>query len=135
MAAQTVSTVRAAALRNRCLSLANTCSIGFRSGEYFGSRNSLAPAERMSWRMILIHCARRRATSGRSRSPATTLFFKAELLVVDKSPDRAVVNLQTALGELAHQPEQGEVLLLDPCQQPSAVLARDRAGLVAADLA
>ena len=38
-------TVRAAALRSRCLSLANTCSSGFRSGEYFGVRNSLAPAE------------------------------------------------------------------------------------------
>ena len=36
MATQTVSTVRAAALRNRCLSLANTCSIGLGSGEYFG---------------------------------------------------------------------------------------------------
>src|SRR5215207_4070753 len=86
-----------------------------------------------SW--YLIHCARRRATSGRSRSPATTLFFEAQLLVVDKGPDRAVVNLQPALGQFAHQPEQGEVLLLDPRQQPCAVLARDRAGLVAADLA
>src|SRR6266404_6545195 len=85
-----------------------------------------------SW--YLIHCARRRATSGRSRSPATTLFFEAQPLVVDKGPDRAVVNLQTALGEFAHQPEQGEVLLLDPRQQPYAVLARYRAGFVAADL-
>src|SRR3954454_3379024 len=49
MAAQTASTVRAAAFRTRCLSLAKTCSIGFRSGEYFGRKNSLAPAERMSW--------------------------------------------------------------------------------------
>src|SRR6185295_12189122 len=65
-----------------------------------------------SW--YLIHCARRRATSGRSRSPATMLFFEAQLLVVDKGPDRTVVDLQTALGEFARQPEQGEVLLLDP---------------------
>src|SRR3954453_5461895 len=71
-----------------------------------------------SW--YLIHCARRRATSGRSRSPATTLFFEAQFLVVDKSPDRAVVDLQTALGKFTHQPEQGEVLLLDPRQQPCA---------------
>src|SRR6266404_3134248 len=85
-----------------------------------------------SW--YLIHWARRLATSGRSRSPATTLFFEAQPLVVDKGPNRAVVNLQTALGEFAHQPEQGEVLLLDPRQQPRAVLARYRAGLVAADL-
>src|SRR6266404_4179327 len=86
-----------------------------------------------SW--YFIHCARRRATSGRSRSPATMLFFEAQLLVMDKGPDRPVVNLQAALGEFAHQPEQGEVLLLDPRQQPRALLARDGAGLVAADLA
>src|SRR6266513_5025198 len=30
-----------------------TCSMGFRSGEYFGRKNSLAPAERMSWRTAL----------------------------------------------------------------------------------
>ena len=41
MAAQTASTVRAAALRSRCLSLAKTCSIGFRSGEYFGRQEQL----------------------------------------------------------------------------------------------
>ena len=45
-----VSRVRAAALRKRCLSLAKTCSIGFRSGEYLGRKNSFAPAERMAWR-------------------------------------------------------------------------------------
>lgn len=41
MVAQTPSTVRAAALRSRCLSLAKTSSIGFRSGEYFGRKNSI----------------------------------------------------------------------------------------------
>jgi ATP-dependent DNA ligase len=30
-----------------------TCSMGFRSGEYFGKKNSLAPAVRMSWRATL----------------------------------------------------------------------------------
>ncbi len=50
MAAMTASTVRAAALRKRCFSLAKTCSIGFRSGEYlgkeeqFGARCSDRPA-------------------------------------------------------------------------------------------
>src|SRR3981189_995504 len=48
-----VSTDRAAALRNKCLSLAKTCSIGFRSGEYFGRKQSLAPAARLSWRTAL----------------------------------------------------------------------------------
>jgi len=42
----------AAALRNKRLCLAKTCSIGSRSGEYFG-RNSLVPAARMSWRTAL----------------------------------------------------------------------------------
>lgn len=28
--------------------MAKTCSIGFRSGEYFGRKNSLAPTERIS---------------------------------------------------------------------------------------
>ena len=48
MASSTAVLVRAAVFRSRCLSLANTCSIGFRSGEYFGRRNSFAPARRMA---------------------------------------------------------------------------------------
>ena len=47
------SNVRAAAFRSRCLSLAKTCSMGLRSGEYLGRKNSLAPAERISWRAAL----------------------------------------------------------------------------------
>src|SRR4029453_14638496 len=47
MARQTASTVRAAAFRRKCLSLAKTCSMGFRSGEYLGRKNSFAPVERM----------------------------------------------------------------------------------------
>src|SRR3979490_1120365 len=47
------SAVRARSLRNRGLSLAKTCSMEFRSGEYLGRKNSLAPAERMSWRTTL----------------------------------------------------------------------------------
>ncbi len=43
---QMVSAERAAALRNKCLSLAKNCSIGFRTGEYFGRKKSLAPAAR-----------------------------------------------------------------------------------------
>ncbi len=49
------------------------------------------------------HCTRRRATSGRSRSLATTVFFEAELLSVDKVPHRPVVDLQAAVGQFAHQ--------------------------------
>jgi hypothetical protein len=44
MVSQTASGVRAAAFRSRCFSLAKTCSIGLRSGEYLGRKMSLAPA-------------------------------------------------------------------------------------------
>ncbi len=63
-----------------------------------------------------------RRQDGRVRQPPR-FFFEAQLLVVDKGPDRAVVNLQTAFGQFAHQSEQGEVVLLDPRQKPRAVLA------------
>src|SRR6266852_9528867 len=86
-----------------------------------------------SW--YLVHCARRRATSGRSRSPATTLFFKAQLLGVDELPDRPVIDFQPAPSELASQPAQGEVSILGPLQQPDPMLARNRLRLVTAHLA
>jgi hypothetical protein len=35
------------------LELGEACSIGFRSGEYLGRKNSFAPAERMAWRTAL----------------------------------------------------------------------------------
>src|ERR1700740_3182668 len=50
-----------------------------------------------SW--YLIHWARRLGTSGRSRSPATTLFFETEVLGMDELPYRTIVNLQPAIGE------------------------------------
>src|SRR5580700_3777355 len=210
MAATTVSRVRAAALRKRCLSLAKTCSIGFRSGEYLGRKNSFAPAERMAWRtasplwlprlsMItrspglsvgasafatkvmvcqwpwgtfatkrlpfgaqprsgsmlvfvpvssmntrrlgsirlwrFVHWARRRATSGRSRSLATTVFFEAELLGVNKIPHRPIIDLKPALSQFGHQPAQGEGPVPDAPRQKSRVLAGDRLGLMPAHLA
>src|SRR5215831_7866633 len=82
-----------------------------------------------------VHCARRRATSGRSRSPATRLFFEAQLLGMDELPDRAIIDLEAALGELGHQPAQSEVALLDPLQKPTSVLARNLLRLVPAHLA
>jgi len=42
MALDTASTERLAAFRSQCFSLAKTCSMGFRSGEYSGRKNSLA---------------------------------------------------------------------------------------------
>src|SRR5437773_5089542 len=51
MAAQIASRVRWAAFRKRCLSLEKTCSMGFRSGEYLGRKNSFTPAALRAWRM------------------------------------------------------------------------------------
>src|ERR1700726_3794806 len=77
--------------------------------------------------------ARRRATSGRSRSPATTVFFKTQLLGMDELPDRAVIDLQPAFGEFGDKPAQGEVRF-NPLQQPTAIFTRDRLRLVPAHL-
>ena len=62
MAAPRASTVRAAALRRRILSLAKACSIGFRSGEYLGRKICLAPALRMACRAALPLCEPRLST-------------------------------------------------------------------------
>src|SRR5687767_8542193 len=56
MPSHTASAVRAACLRRRCLSLAKNCSMGFRSGEYFGRKSSRAPAARMAARTALLLC-------------------------------------------------------------------------------
>jgi hypothetical protein len=40
-----------------CLSLAKSCSIGLRSGEYLGRKSSLAPVWRMARRIALALCA------------------------------------------------------------------------------
>src|SRR5579862_6521265 len=97
------------------------------------SMNTRRAGSTRSW--YLIHCARRRATSGRSRSPATTLFFEAELLGVDELPHRTVVDLQPARGKLADEPAQGEIAVPDPLRQPDRALARNPLRLVAAHLA
>src|ERR1700704_6188093 len=54
---------------------------------------------------------------------------------MDEVPDRSVVDLKAALGELGDEPAQREVFLLGPPQQPSTMLAGDRLRLVAAHLA
>ena len=50
MAWETASSVRGAALRTKALSLAKTCSIGLRSGEYFGRNRRRAPAAVIAFR-------------------------------------------------------------------------------------
>src|SRR5438046_5950457 len=64
-----------------------------------------------------VHWARRRATSGRSRSPATTLFFEAELFGMHEVPYRVVVDLQAASGKLGNEPTYGEIAVPDPLRQ------------------
>src|SRR5215218_10057176 len=59
----------------------------------------------------------------------------SELLGVDELPDRAVVDLEAALGELSHEPAQGEVPLPAAPDQPVAMRAGDLLRLVTADLA
>src|SRR5258708_8921926 len=82
----------------------------------------------------LPHCARRRATSGRSRSLATTVFFEAQLLGMDEVPDRPIIDLEAALGEFGDQPAHGEVPCLCALQQPGTLLTRNRLRLVPAPL-
>ena len=53
MLRQLASMVRGSVLRSRVLSLAKTCSIGLRSGEERGRKNSLAPAVRIRRRTAL----------------------------------------------------------------------------------
>jgi hypothetical protein len=50
-------------------------------------------------------------------------------------PDRSVIDLKTTLAEFHHERAQGEVSLLDPSQQPDAMLPRNRLRLVTAHLA
>src|SRR6478609_1690058 len=85
------------------------------------------------WRFV--HWARRRATSGRSRSLATTVFFEAELLGVNEIPHRPIIGLKAARGEFGHQTVQGEGPVLDAPRQKGRVLAGDRLGLMPAHLA
>jgi branched-chain amino acid transport system permease protein len=87
------------------------------------------------WSCRFFHCARLRATSGRSRSLATTLFFETELLRVDEIPHRAIVDLEPALGEFRHQPAQREGPLPNALGQKGRVPVADRLRLVSAHLA
>ena len=92
MASQTVSTVRLAAFRSQCLSLAKNFSIGFRSGEYLGRKKSLAPAERMARRTALPLCEPRLSmmtmSPGLQRRDEDLLDVELEALAVDRPVDQ-----------------------------------------------
>src|SRR3954454_21338577 len=82
-----------------------------------------------------VHWARRLATSGRSRSPAATLFFEAELLGMHEVPHRVVVDLQAATGKLGNQPTYDQTSVPDPRRQPGCVDSRTCLRLVTTHLA
>src|ERR1700720_3101744 len=63
--------------------------------------------------------------SGRSRSLAMTVFFKTELLGMNKVPHRSIVDLEAA---------QGELPVPDPLHEKDMVLAGNGLGFVAAHL-
>jgi hypothetical protein len=75
--------------------------------------------------MTVRHCARRRAISARSYSAASTVFFKAEPFGMHEAPDRAVVDRESALGQLRHQPARREAGAAAALDQPAPM----RAGL------
>src|SRR5882757_5712007 len=85
-----------------------------------------------SW--YLSHCPRLRATSGRSCSSASSVFFIGQALGMDELPYRTIVDLEAPLGQLGDKPHQREVLLLAALDQPVAVRVPDRLGLVTAHL-
>src|SRR5271155_1772467 len=85
------------------------------------------------WRFV--HWARRRATSGRSRSLATTVFFEAELLGVNEIPHRPIIDLEAVLSQFSHQDAQGEGAGPAAPRQKGRERASDRLGLAPAHLA
>jgi hypothetical protein len=56
MASEAASSVRGAAFRTKPLSLAKTCSMGLRSGEYLGRNKRRAPAVLIAFRTAFPLC-------------------------------------------------------------------------------
>ena len=91
MAAETASTVRGASWRSRCLSLAKTCSMGLRSGEYLGRNRSRAPAWRMACRhglgLVRAEVVHDDDVAGLEGWDQHVLHIDAEALAVDRPVD------------------------------------------------
>jgi len=64
-----------------------------------------------------------------------TVFFKAELLGVNKVPHRSIVDLEAARGKFGDKTAQGELSVPDPLHEKDMVLAGNGFGFVAAHLA
>ena len=92
MASQTASTVRLAALRSKCLSLAKSFSMGLRSDEYLGRKMSLAPALRIAWRtalpLWLPRLSMMTMSPGWERGNEDLLYVDQEPLAVDRTVDQ-----------------------------------------------
>src|SRR5262249_19047336 len=73
------------------------------------------------------HCARRRATSGRSCSAACRLFFERHILGTEEVPDRFATHLDVAPRQFGAHPSQGQVRCgRDPRQKPIALWQKDQ---------
>src|SRR5215475_10084890 len=71
------------------------------------------------------HCARRRATSGRSCSLACRLFFETDPFVLGEVPDREVAHPDATLGQLRGDRTQRQVRCLgNPPQQPVSLAGK-----------
>src|SRR5215510_12956455 len=78
-----------------------------------------------SW--YFFHCARRRATSGRSCSAACRLFFERHILGTEEVPDRFATHLDVAPRQFGAHPSQGQVRCgRDPRQKPIALWQKDQ---------
>jgi hypothetical protein len=84
---QMVSAERAAALRNKCMSLAKTCSIGFSSGEHFGRKKGLSPgcADELAHRFgfVTTEIVHDHDVAGAKRGDEDLLVIDPEALTVD----------------------------------------------------
>src|ERR1019366_8460464 len=60
------------------------------------------------------------ATSGRSCSAGSPLFFEAHALAMDEIPERAIADGNAAFGEFRHEPAHGHLGLgRDPLHEPA----------------
>ena len=82
----------------------------------------------------LVHCARRRATSGRSCSAEISVFFVTKLLGVDELPHRAIVDLEATLSVFGYQPAHSKICLSAALHQPVAMRPCNLLRPMAADL-
>ncbi len=121
---ETASRERGAAFRTRAFSLANTCSIGLRSGEYLGRNSRRAPAALIAWRTAFPLCDPRFehddvvALEGRNEE----LFDVGQkALAVDGSVEQAR-RLDAVVAQSGEERRRLPVAVRDLGDEPSAAL-------------